>query len=82
MSDTAVPIALKAKERPKGPLVPRLRRLRNLAAVQSFLPELGIPKENICFVSGIAFRPDSCTTNETYGMHSIHGVHQQSPPET
>jgi 2-oxoglutarate ferredoxin oxidoreductase subunit beta len=44
-----------------------------LAAVQSFLPELGIRRENIVFVSGIGCSSRFPYYMNTYGMHSIHG---------
>ena len=44
-----------------------------LAAVQGFLPELGLRKENIVFVSGIGCSSRFPYYLETYGMHSIHG---------
>jgi 2-oxoglutarate/2-oxoacid ferredoxin oxidoreductase subunit beta len=44
-----------------------------LAAVQSFLPSLGIPKERIVFVSGIGCSSRFPYYLDTYGMHSIHG---------
>ena len=44
-----------------------------LAAMQSFMPELGIPRENIVFVSGIGCAARFPYYMETYGMHSIHG---------
>ena len=44
-----------------------------LAGVQSFLPELGIPRENLVFVSGIGCAARFPYYMETYGMHSIHG---------
>jgi 2-oxoglutarate ferredoxin oxidoreductase subunit beta len=44
-----------------------------LAAVQSFLPELGLRKENITFVSGIGCSSRFPYYLDTYGMHSIHG---------
>ncbi len=44
-----------------------------LAAVQSFMPELGIPRENIVFVSGIGCAARFPYYMQTYGMHSIHG---------
>jgi 2-oxoglutarate/2-oxoacid ferredoxin oxidoreductase subunit beta len=44
-----------------------------LAALQSFMPELGIPRENIVFVSGIGCAARFPYYMETYGMHSIHG---------
>jgi 2-oxoglutarate ferredoxin oxidoreductase subunit beta len=44
-----------------------------LAALQSFMPELDIPKEKIVFVSGIGCAARFPYYMETYGMHSIHG---------
>ncbi|MGN6429487.1 MAG: 2-oxoacid:ferredoxin oxidoreductase subunit beta [Gaiellaceae bacterium] len=44
-----------------------------LAALQSFMPELQIPKERIVFVSGIGCAARFPYYMETYGMHSIHG---------
>jgi len=44
-----------------------------LAAMQSFLPELGVPRERIVFVSGIGCSSRFPYYLETYGMHSIHG---------
>ncbi|MFN2470827.1 MAG: 2-oxoacid:ferredoxin oxidoreductase subunit beta [Gaiellaceae bacterium] len=44
-----------------------------LAAVQSFMPELGIPRERIVFVSGIGCASRFPYYMQTYGMHSIHG---------
>src|SRR5205085_9995029 len=44
-----------------------------LAAVQSFMPELGIPKEKLVFVSGIGCAARFPYYMQTYGMHSIHG---------
>src|SRR4051794_31007779 len=44
-----------------------------LNAVQSFMPELGIPRENIVFISGIGCAARFPYYMQTYGMHSIHG---------
>src|SRR4051794_15700808 len=44
-----------------------------LAAVQSFMPELGIPREKLVFVSGIGCAARFPYYMQTYGMHSIHG---------
>ncbi|RJQ68866.1 2-oxoacid:ferredoxin oxidoreductase subunit beta [Pseudonocardiaceae bacterium YIM PH 21723] len=44
-----------------------------LAAVRSFLPELGLKRENITFVSGIGCSSRFPYYMNTYGMHSIHG---------
>lgn len=44
-----------------------------LAAVQGFLPELGLRRENIVFVSGIGCSSRFPYYMNTYGVHSIHG---------
>src|SRR5437867_11352832 len=41
--------------------------------VQKVMPELGIPREKIVFVSGIGCSSRFPYYMETYGMHSIHG---------
>src|SRR3984957_8212654 len=44
-----------------------------LAAFQSFLPELEIPRENTVMISGIGCSSRLPYYVDTYGMHSIHG---------
>jgi 2-oxoglutarate ferredoxin oxidoreductase subunit beta len=44
-----------------------------LNAMQSFLPSLGIRRENIVFISGIGCSSRFPYYMNTYGMHSIHG---------
>ena len=44
-----------------------------LANVQGVMPELGLPRENIVFVSGIGCAARFPYYMETYGFHSIHG---------
>ena len=44
-----------------------------LKQVQTVVPELGIPRENIVFISGIGCSSRFPYYMETYGMHSIHG---------
>ncbi len=44
-----------------------------LATIRGFLPELGLKRENIVFVSGIGCSSRFPYYLETYGMHSIHG---------
>jgi 2-oxoglutarate ferredoxin oxidoreductase subunit beta len=44
-----------------------------LKAVQGFLPQLGLRRENIVFVSGIGCSSRFPYYLDTYGMHSIHG---------
>src|SRR4249919_2232934 len=46
-----------------------------LAAMQGFMPELGIPRERIVFISGIGCAARFPYYMQTYGMHSIHGNH-------
>lgn len=44
-----------------------------LKQVQNAMPELGIPKERIAFVSGIGCSSRFPYYMDTFGMHSIHG---------
>jgi 2-oxoglutarate ferredoxin oxidoreductase subunit beta len=44
-----------------------------LAAMQTFMPELGIDRERLVFVSGIGCAARFPYYMQTYGMHSIHG---------
>jgi 2-oxoglutarate ferredoxin oxidoreductase subunit beta len=44
-----------------------------LAAVQKVMPELGIPKEKIVFISGIGCSSRFPYYMNTYGFHTIHG---------
>jgi 2-oxoglutarate/2-oxoacid ferredoxin oxidoreductase subunit beta len=44
-----------------------------LAALQGFMPELGIARERIVFISGIGCAARFPYYMQTYGMHSIHG---------
>ena len=44
-----------------------------LKQVQTVMPEIGIPKEDIVFISGIGCSSRFPYYMETYGMHSIHG---------
>jgi 2-oxoglutarate ferredoxin oxidoreductase subunit beta len=44
-----------------------------LAAVQSFMPTLGLKRENVVFVSGIGCSSRFPYYMDTYGVHSIHG---------
>ncbi len=44
-----------------------------LAAVQSFLPQLGIRRENLVCISGIGCAARFPYYLDTFGMHSIHG---------
>ncbi len=44
-----------------------------LAQVQKVLPELGVPRENFAFISGIGCSSRFPYYVNTYGFHSIHG---------
>ena len=44
-----------------------------LATMQGFLPELGLRRENVVFISGIGCSSRFPYYMNTYGMHSIHG---------
>ncbi len=44
-----------------------------LATVQGFMPELGLRRENVVFVSGIGCSSRFPYYMDTYGLHSIHG---------
>ncbi|OYU95120.1 MAG: 2-oxoacid:ferredoxin oxidoreductase subunit beta [Bacteroidetes bacterium B1(2017)] len=44
-----------------------------LKQVQTVMPDLGIPKEDIVFISGIGCSSRFPYYMETFGMHSIHG---------
>ncbi|HEX3813171.1 MAG TPA: 2-oxoacid:ferredoxin oxidoreductase subunit beta [Mycobacteriales bacterium] len=44
-----------------------------LAAVQGFMPELGVKRENIVMISGIGCSSRFPYYMNTFGMHSIHG---------
>jgi len=44
-----------------------------LAQMQKVLPELGVPREKIVFVSGIGCSSRFPYYMNTYGIHSIHG---------
>jgi len=44
-----------------------------LAQVQKILPELGVPKEDVVFISGIGCSSRLPYYMDTYGFHTIHG---------
>jgi 2-oxoglutarate ferredoxin oxidoreductase subunit beta len=44
-----------------------------LAQVQKLMPELGVPRENIVFISGIGCSSRFPYYMNTYGFHTIHG---------
>ncbi|MFF0445392.1 2-oxoacid:ferredoxin oxidoreductase subunit beta [Streptomyces sp. NPDC004609] len=73
---TSAPLAPTAKDFRSGEEVrwcPGCGDYAILAAVQGFMPELGLAKENIVFVSGIGCSSRFPYYMNTYGMHSIHG---------
>ena len=53
--------------------MPRLRRLRDPGRRPVLPAGLGVPRENLVFVSGIGCAARLPYYMETYGMHSIHG---------
>jgi 2-oxoglutarate ferredoxin oxidoreductase subunit beta len=76
MADTKVPLQLSARDFKSDQEVrwcPGCGDYAILSAVQSFMPELGIPRENIVFVSGIGCSSRFPYYMNTYGVHSIHG---------
>ena len=44
-----------------------------LSTVHGYLPELGVPRENVVFISGIGCSSRFPYYLETFGIHSIHG---------
>lgn len=44
-----------------------------LATMQRVLPDMGVPKENIVFISGIGCSSRFPYYMNTYGVHGIHG---------
>ena len=76
MADSAIGLKLTAKDFKSDQEVrwcPGCGDYAILAAVQGFMPELGIPRENIVFISGIGCSSRFPYYMNTYGMHSIHG---------
>jgi 2-oxoglutarate/2-oxoacid ferredoxin oxidoreductase subunit beta len=71
-----VPVALSAKDFKTDQEVrwcPGCGDYAILAAVQGFMPELGIARADTVFVSGIGCSSRFPYYMDTYGMHSIHG---------
>ena len=76
MAEATIPLKLTAKDFKSDQEVrwcPGCGDYAILAAVQQFMPELNIPRENIVFVSGIGCSSRFPYYMNTYGMHSIHG---------
>ncbi|MET0426143.1 MAG: thiamine pyrophosphate-dependent enzyme, partial [Actinoplanes sp.] len=76
MASPTIPLKLTAKDFKSDQEVrwcPGCGDYAILAAVQGFMPELNIPRENIVFVSGIGCSSRFPYYMNTYGMHSIHG---------
>lgn len=77
MTDLGMPVpALKAKDFKTDQEVrwcPGCGDYVILNAVQAFLPELGLRREDIVFVSGIGCSSRFPYYVNTYGLHSIHG---------
>jgi 2-oxoglutarate ferredoxin oxidoreductase subunit beta len=71
-----VPVALTAKDFKTDQEVrwcPGCGDYAILAAVQGFMPELGISRADTVFVSGIGCSSRFPYYMNTYGIHSIHG---------
>ncbi len=76
MAEATIPLKLTAKDFKSDQEVrwcPGCGDYAILAAVQQFMPELNVPRENIVFVSGIGCSSRFPYYMNTYGMHSIHG---------
>lgn len=76
MSETLIPPTLTRKDFVTNQEVrwcPGCGDYAILAAMQKFLPELGVPREKIVFVSGIGCSSRFPYYMNTYGIHSIHG---------
>ena len=75
-TDTQTPVKLSKKDFDPGIDVrwcPGCGDYAILANVQRVMPTLGIPRENIVFVSGIGCSSRFPYYMNTYGIHSIHG---------
>ncbi|PID85008.1 MAG: 2-oxoacid:ferredoxin oxidoreductase subunit beta [Chloroflexi bacterium] len=73
---TTIPLQLKKKDFVSDQTVrwcPGCGDYSILAQVQKALPEIGVPKEDIVFISGIGCSSRFPYYMNTYGMHSIHG---------
>ncbi|HMR93427.1 MAG TPA: 2-oxoacid:ferredoxin oxidoreductase subunit beta [Chitinophagaceae bacterium] len=73
MSDTAVLTAKDFATDQEVRWCPGCGDYSILAQVQKVMPALGIPRENIVFISGIGCSSRFPYYMNTYGMHSIHG---------
>src|SRR3712207_6186 len=76
MAEATIPLKLTAKDFKSDQEVrwcPGCGDYAILAALQSFMPELNIARENTVFVSGIGCSSRFPYYMNTYGMHSIHG---------
>jgi len=75
MSDTAVPVTSRKDWASDQDVrwCPGCGDYSILAAVQFALPELGVRRENVVFISGIGCAARFPYYMNTYGMHSIHG---------
>ena len=76
MSTTTIPLELTRKDFVSDQTVrwcPGCGDYAILAQIQKTLPELGVPKENIVFISGIGCSSRFPYYMNTYGIHSIHG---------
>lgn len=73
---TAIPLELNRKDFVSDQTVrwcPGCGDYAILASVQKTLPDIGVPKENVVFISGIGCSSRFPYYMNTYGIHSIHG---------
>ena len=68
-----VQLTAKAFKSDQEVLVPGCEDYAILNVIQGFMPELGLARERIVFVSGIGCAARFPYYMQTYGMHSIHG---------
>jgi len=76
MTATNAPIKLTRKDFTSGLAVrwcPGCGDFAILSQIQKTLPEIGVPRENIVFISGIGCSSRFPYYVNTYGIHSIHG---------
>ncbi len=76
MSTTTIPLQLSRKDFVSDQTVrwcPGCGDYSILAQMQKTLPEIGVPKEKIVFISGIGCSSRFPYYMNTYGIHSIHG---------
>ena len=76
MTDTTAPSKLTRKDFTSGLAVrwcPGCGDFAILSQIQKTMPEIGVPRENIVFISGIGCSSRFPYYMNVYGIHSIHG---------